>query len=292
MKPPAFTHHACRTVEEAAELLDSSEDAKVISGGQSLVPMMNLRLANPAHLVDLNFVDGLGGIDAGSGTLTIGATARQHEVERSPVVASAAPLVAAALAHVGHPQIRNRGTVVGSICHADPAAEMPAVLTTLGGHVTAQSTAGTRTIDAGSFFDSYLTTALAPNEIATSVTFHTPNGSSGWSFEEVARRHGDFAIIGVVALLTVSDGVVSDARLTVFGGGATPVRITAAEQLLVGTATGDVDDALLARAAGATSETLRPSDDIHASADYRRHVAGVLVTRGIRTSLDRASTSA
>lgn len=292
MKPPVFAHHACRTIDEAVEVLASSEDAKVISGGQSLVPMMNLRLANPAHLVDLNLIRDLDRIDTGAGTLTIGATARQHDVERSAEVASAAPLIAAALAHVGHPQIRNRGTVVGSICHADPAAEMPAVFTTLGGHVTARSAAGTRTIDADGFFDSYLTTALEPDEIATSVTFNTPNGSSGWSFEEVARRHGDFAIIGVVALTTVSGDVISDARLTVFGGGATPSRITAAEQLLIGTGTGDVDDDLLARAAGATSAALRPSDDIHASADYRRHVAGVLVTRGIRTSLERATTSA
>ncbi|NMH99951.1 FAD binding domain-containing protein [Pseudonocardia acidicola] len=292
MKPPVFTYHACRTVEEAAGLLSSSEEAKVISGGQSLVPMMNLRLANPAHLVDLNSIPGLDRIEAGAGNLTIGATARQHDVERSAAVTSAAPLIAAALAHVGHPQIRNRGTVVGSICHADPAAEMPAVFTTLGGHVTAQSASGMRTIAAEDFFDSYLTTALEPNEIATSVTFNTPNGSSGWYFEEVARRHGDFAIIGVVALVTLSDGVISDARLTVFGGGATAIRIAAAEQLLVGTAAGDVDDNLLSRAASATSEALRPSDDIHASADYRRHVAGVLITRGIRTSLERATTPA
>lgn len=291
MKPPAFTHHPCRTVDEAVGLLDSaSDDSKVISGGQSLVPMMNLRLANPAHLVDLNGIPGLDGIEVGDRTLTVGATARQHDVERSTHVTTAAPLLAAALKHVGHPQIRNRGTVVGSLCHADPAAEMPAVFLTLGGHVSAQSASGTRTIAAEDFFDSYLTTALEPNEIATAVTFDTPNGSSGWYFEEVARRHGDFAIIGIVALLTLADGVISDARLTVFGGAATPVRIPAAEQLLVGVAAGDVDADLLARAAAETSAALRPGDDIHASGDYRKHVAGVLTTRGIRTSLERAST--
>jgi carbon-monoxide dehydrogenase medium subunit len=289
MKPPAFTHHACRTVEEAVGLLDSaSDDSKVISGGQSLVPMMNLRLANPAHLVDLNGIPGLNGIEVGDRTLTVGATARQHAVERSTHVATSAPLLAAALKHVGHPQIRNRGTVVGSLCHADPAAEMPAVFLTLGGHVSAQGASGTRTIAAGDFFDSYLTTALEPNEIATAVTFDTPNGSSGWYFEEVARRHGDFAVIGIVALLTLAGGVISDARLTVFGGAATPVRIPAAEQLLVGVAAADVDADLLARAAAETSAALRPSDDIHASGDYRRHVAGVLTTRGISTSLERA----
>jgi carbon-monoxide dehydrogenase medium subunit len=290
MKPPVFTHHACRSIEEAVGLLDAApDDSKVISGGQSLVPMMNLRLASPAHLVDLNGIPGLNGIEAGDRTLTVGATARQHDVERSTDVAAAAPLLAAALKHVGHPQIRNRGTVVGSICHADPAAEMPAVFLTLGGRVTAQSATGSRTITAEEFFDSYLTTALEPNEIATAVTFDTPNGSSGWYFEEVARRHGDFAIIGIVALLTLADGVVSDARLTVFGGAATPVRIPAAEQLLVGVAAADVDADLLARAAGETSAALRPSDDIHASGDYRKHVAGVLTTRGIKASLERAS---
>ena len=290
MKPPPFTHHPCRTVEEAVGLLDANpDDSKVISGGQSLVPMMNLRLANPAQLVDLNPISGLNTIDIGQGTLTIGATARQHEVEHSADVSEVAPLITAALAHVGHPQIRNRGTVVGSICHADPAAEMPAVFTTLGGEVTAQSAAGIRSIAVEDFFDSYLTTALEPNEIATAVTFNTSNGSSGWHFEEVARRHGDFAIIGVVALVTLSDGVISDVRLTIFGGAATPVRIAAAEQLLVGGAASDVDADLLAQVARQTSAALRPSDDIHASADYRRHVAGVLATRGVRASLERAS---
>jgi carbon-monoxide dehydrogenase medium subunit len=293
MKPPPFTHHACRNVEEALGLLDADPDgSKVISGGQSLVPMMNLRLASPAHLVDLNPIPGLNSIDVGQGTLTLGATARQHAVERSADVTAAAPLLTAALAHVGHPQIRNRGTVVGSICHADPAAEMPAVFLTLGGEVTAQSAAGTRSIAAEDFFDSYLTTALEPNEIATAVTFNTPNGSSGWHFEEVTRRHGDFAIIGVVALLTLADGRISDARLTIFGGAATPVRLPAVEQLLLGVAAGDVDADLLAQAAREASAALRPSDDIHASGDYRRHVAGVLTARGIRTSLERTSARA
>ncbi|HEY0507965.1 MAG TPA: xanthine dehydrogenase family protein subunit M [Blastococcus sp.] len=291
MKPSAFTHHSCQSVEEAVGLLGSAEDAKIIAGGQSLVPMMNLRLANPPHLIDLNAIPGLDTLTVGPDTLTVGATARQHAVERSAEITAAAPLIGAALAHVGHPQIRNRGTVVGSICHADPAAEMPAVFTTLGGHVTAQGPAGTRTIAAEDFFDSYLTTTLEPEEIATSVSFRVPDGTSGWHFEEVTRRHGDFAIIGVVALLTVSDGVVSDARLTIFGGAGTPLRIAAAEELLVGTAADGIDDALLTRAAALTSESLRPLSDIHASAQYRRYVAGVLVTRGIRTSLQRATSA-
>ncbi len=289
MKPPSFTHHACRTVDEAVELLGSTEDAKVISGGQSLVPMMNLRLANPSDLVDLNTIAGLDSIDAGPAAVTVGATARQHTVEKSTAVASAAPLIAAALGHVGHPQIRNRGTIVGSLCHADPAAEMPAVFATLGGSITAQGPRGTRTIDASDFFDSYLTTALEPNEIATSVTFETPNGGTGWSFEEVARRHGDFAIIGVTTLVTLAEDVISEARVTVFGGGTTPQRIGAAEQLLAGTAVNDVNDDLLEAGAGAVSGALTPGSDIHGSAEYRRHVAGVLFSRGIRTAIERAA---
>lgn len=289
MKPPVFTHHACRTVEEAVGLLDSAEDAKVISGGQSLVPMMNLRLANPSDLVDLNRIPGLDTIDAGSTCITIGATARQHTVERSSAVGTASPLIAAALAHVGHPQIRNRGTVVGSLCHADPAAEMPAVFATLGGTIAAQGPGGTRSIDAADFFDSYLTTTLQPDEIATSVAFATPKAGTGWSFEEVTRRHGDFAIIGVVTLVTLAEDTIADARVTVFGGGGTPQRIGAAEQLLVGKARSDVDDDLVRAVAAAVSGALNPASDIHGSAEYRRHVAGVLFSRGIRTSLERAT---
>lgn len=289
MKPPPFTHHACRSVEEAVGLLDSDADAKVISGGQSLVPMMNLRLANPSSLVDLNRIPGLNTVDAGPRGITIGATARQHDVETSAGVATAIPLIGAALGYVGHPQIRNRGTVVGSLCHADPAAELPAVFATLGGTVTAQSPAGTRTIEAADFFDSYLTTTLEANEIATAVTFTVPQPGTGWSFDEVTRRHGDFAIIGVITLVTLVAGAVTDARVTVFGGGGTPQRIAAAERLLVGTAAGDVDDDLVRSGAEAVSAALTPAGDIHGSAEYRRHVAGVLFSRGIRTSLDRAA---
>ncbi|GAA1387289.1 xanthine dehydrogenase family protein subunit M [Pseudonocardia kongjuensis] len=288
MKPATFTYHSCRTVEEAVGHLGAAADAKVICGGQSLVPMMNLRLANPTDLVDLNRIPGLDAVDVGPAGITVGATARQHTVEISPAVGAAAPMLVAALGHVGHPQIRNRGTVVGSLCHADPAAEMPAVFATLGGSVTAQGPGGTRTIGAADFFDSYLTTSLAADEIATAVTFDSPPPGSGWSFEEVTRRHGDFAIVGVVTLVAVTGGSVAQARITVFGGGGTPQRMAAAEQLLVGTARADVDEELLRSAGAAVSSDLTPTGDIHGSAAYRRHVAGVLVTRGLRTALDRA----
>jgi carbon-monoxide dehydrogenase medium subunit len=292
MKPPAFTHHRCRTVDDAVGVLGSTEDARVLSGGQSLVPMMNLRQTSPAHLVDLNGIPGLDGIEAGEGTLSVGAVARQSKVQRSAAVRTATPLVGAALAHVGHPQTRNRGTVVGSVCHADPAGEMPAVFATLGGTVTAQGPDGTRTIAAEDFFSSAFSTSLGAREVATAVTFDVPATGTGWSFEEVTRRHGGYAIVGVVTLVTVTDGVVGEARITVLGGAAVPLRVTAAEQALVGVAVADVDPDLLARLADLTAGALNPVSDVQGSAAYRRHVAGVMVTRGIPTSLERATSAA
>jgi carbon-monoxide dehydrogenase medium subunit len=292
MKPPPFTYHACRTIDEAVGVLDSDPDgAKVLAGGQSLVPMLNLRLAAPDNLVDLNGIPDLAYIRAESGGVAIGATTRQYLVERSDELHSALPVVREALSHVGHSQIRNRGTVVGSICHADPAAEMPAVFLTVGGEITARSSAGTRKIRSEDFFESYLTTSLDPNEIATEVRFDAPSGRTGWYFEEVARRHGDFAMLGVVALISLEGDTVSRARITIFGGGSTPLRMSATEQLITGATVGDIGG-LLARAAEQASAAVRPTDDIHASADYRRHVAGVLTKRAITRSLDRAGSAA
>ncbi|MET8249009.1 xanthine dehydrogenase family protein subunit M [Streptomyces sp. NPDC005202] len=293
MKPPPFKYHACRTIDEAVGILDSDPDgSKVLAGGQSLVPVLNLRLAAPDNLVDINSIEGLDYIRVQPDHVAIGAGTRQYVVERSDQLHSVLPVVREALSHVGHSQIRNRGTVVGSICHADPAAEMPAVFLTVGGEVTARSAAGTRTIGSDDFFESYLTTALEPNEIVTQVKFDIPSGRTGWYFEEVARRHGDFAILGVVALVSLEGDTVSRARITIFGGGATPLRMTAAEQLITGAKAGDIGGDLLERAASEASAAVRPTDDIHASADYRRHVAGLLTKRAITRSLERAGSPA
>lgn len=293
MKPPPFTYHACRTIDEAVGILESDpDDTKVLAGGQSLVPMLNLRLAAPDNIVDINSISGLDYVRAGSGGVAIGAGARQFAVERSAELHSALPVVREALSHVGHSQIRNRGTVVGSICHADPAAEMPAVFLTVGGEVTARSAAGTRTIRSDDFFDSYLTTALEPTEIVTEVKFDALSGRTGWHFEEVARRHGDFAILGVVALVSLEGDSVSTARITIFGGGSTPLRMTAAEQLINGVEAGNIGTELLERAASEASAAVQPTDDIHASSDYRRYVAGLLTKRAITTSLQRAGSPA
>jgi CO/xanthine dehydrogenase FAD-binding subunit len=293
MKPPPFTYHACRTIGEAVGILDSDPDgSKVLAGGQSLVPMLNLRLAAPDNLVDLNSIEGLDHIRSENDGVAIGAATRQYAVERSAELHAVLPVVREALSHVGHSQIRNRGTVVGSICHADPAAEMPAVFLTVGGEVTAHSVAGSRTIRSDDFFESYLSTALEPNEIVTQVRFDTPTGRTGWYFEEVARRHGDFAILGVVALVSLDEDTVSKARITIFGVGSTPLRMTATEQLIIGVKTSDIGGDLLERAAEAASAAVRPTDDIHASADYRRYVAGMLTKRAITRSLERAGSPA
>ncbi|MET8177680.1 xanthine dehydrogenase family protein subunit M [Streptomyces sp. NPDC005336] len=293
MKPPPFKYHACRTIDEAVGILDSDpDDSKVLAGGQSLVPVLNLRLAAPENLVDINSIEGLDHMRVQPDHVAIGAATRQFAVERSDQIHSVLPVVREALSHVGHSQIRNRGTIVGSICHADPAAEMPAVFLTVGGEITARSATGTRTIGSDDFFESYLTTLLEPNEIVTEVKFDVPSGRTGWYFEEVARRHGDFAILGVVALISLEADTVSRARITIFGGAPTPLRMTAVEQLITGVKASEIGGDLLERAADEASAAVRPTDDIHGSADYRRHVAGLLTKRAITRSLDRAGSPA
>ncbi|MGD9763974.1 MAG: xanthine dehydrogenase family protein subunit M [Candidatus Binatia bacterium] len=292
MKPSPFAYYAPHTMDEACDILARQRDgAKVLAGGQSLVPLLNLRLAKVDHLVDINRVSGLDQIRVAADGVRIGARVTQADVERSAEVKTALPLLTAGLAHVGHHQIRNRGTVVGSICHADPAAELPALWLAVGGELTAKSASGTRTIRADDFFVSYFTTVLQPNEVATEVKFDAGNGS-GWSMQEVARRHGDFALVGVVAHVSVGNGSVSGARLVVFGAGATPIRAHAAEQALCGAGARKLDAGVLDAAAGKVAATVAPVDDVHASADYRRYVAGVLTKRAIGEAVQRAVAAA
>jgi aerobic carbon-monoxide dehydrogenase medium subunit len=293
MKPPPFPYHAPATAAEACEILAADpEGSKVLAGGQSLVPLMNLRLAQVENLVDINRIDELSNLRVEANRVVIGAGVTQAEVERSSEVREKLPLLAEALAHVSHWQIRNRGTVVGSLCHADPAAELPAVWLALGGDIAAQSASGTRTLAPGEFFSSFLETALNPGELATEVRLDVANGATGASFKEVSRRHGDFALVGVATQVSLTDGAVSDTRIAVCGAGGTPVRVPAAEQLLHGASAPDVDDALLDHVAAEIGGALTPTDDIHASAEYRRHVAGVLARRALREALARASAAA
>jgi carbon-monoxide dehydrogenase medium subunit len=293
MKSAPFVYHAPDTIDEAAKILGSvSGDYRVLAGGQSLVSMLNLRSVSVGNLVDLNRISGLDHVSVDADSVVIGALARQADVERSEAVRLALPVLPTAISHVAHSQIRNRGTVVGSLCHADPAGEIPAVWLALGGEVTAQSMAGTRTIRPEDFFVSAFTTALKPNEVVTEVKFNRAGGATGWSFEEVTKRHGSFALVGAVTLVTLDGGAVSDARVVAFSIGSKPIRIPAAEQRLVGKPASAVDDALLDQAAADVQAAVNPIADIHATSEYRRHVAGVLVRRGLRRALDGAQSRA
>jgi carbon-monoxide dehydrogenase medium subunit len=271
-------------LEEALALLaEHGEDAKVLAGGQSLLPVMALRLGNPEHLVDIGAVTGLDAISVGDG-ITIGAMVRHAAAERSADVAAHAPLVAAALPHVGHRAIRNRGTVVGSIAHADSAAEMPAVCLAVGAKMHIASSGGTRVVDAEQFFEGYFTTSIQPDEILTAVHFPQWSPTSGGSVVEVSRRHGDYAMVGLATMIDVSEGTIANAALSFFGVAGTPVRVAEAEAALTGQS--PTEDAFT-QAARIVANSLEPSGDIHATAAYRKHIAGVLTRRGLAEALTR-----
>ncbi len=235
MKPPPFEYHAVGTTDEAVALLaEYGDEAKVLAGGQSLVPLLALRLARPAHLVDINGLTGLASLANGGG-LTVGALVRQRVAERSSTVAAANPLVAGALALIGHAAIRNRGTIGGSIAHADPAAELPTVLLALDGEVEVMSLRGTRTVGASALFEGFLTTSLEADELVTAVRFPSWVEGAGWAFQEFSRRSGDFAIAGVAATVRLdANGIIAEARIALSGMGATPIRATKAEASLAG----------------------------------------------------------
>jgi carbon-monoxide dehydrogenase medium subunit len=286
MKPAPFEYFAPESLEHAVDLLHSHGDgAKVLAGGQSLVPLMNMRLARPAAVVDINRIPALAYIAAGAETIRIGALTRLRAAETSDVVAARCPLLRDALRLVGHVQIRNRGTVGGSVAHADPAAELTAVLALLDGRVVARGRRGTRVIPAADLFVTYLTTSLEADEVLTEVQFPAVPPGAGWSWLEVARRYGDFALAGAGVVLRVAGGAIAEARIGLTGLGPVPVRARAAERLLAGRA---ASEALWAEAAAAVRDTVEPDGDIHATAEYRRHVAGVVVQRALREAIGRA----
>lgn len=281
MKPAEFDYTAPVTVEEALDALAARPDeARVLAGGQSLVALMNLRLAMPSLVVDINRVEGLEGIVERDGGVVIGATARQADVERSDVVTSRCRLLVDALRWVSHPQLRNRGTVVGSLVHHDPAAELPAVAVALDAKLTLRSPGGTRVVDAKDFFLTHYTTDVAPGEMVTEVWFPALEAGTGTSFTEIARRRGDFALVGVAVALRAQEGEVTGARVAMCAMADRPVRCRAVEEALVGAPS---EPATFATAAAAVDDeaALSPSDDIHASAHYRRSVASVLVERAL-----------
>jgi carbon-monoxide dehydrogenase medium subunit len=275
-------------VEEAVSLLrEHGEDAKILAGGQSLMPLLNMRMARPEALIDLSRVTGLEYIRESDGALAIGAMTSKRTVERSELVKSRQPLLHAATLLVAHPQIRNRGTVGGSMAQADPAAEYPAAALVLDAELRAVGPDGERTIEASEFFVSYLTTALEPAEVLTEVRFPMPGAGSGWAFQEVSRRHGDFAMAGSAVTLSVEGGDrCAKARVVLFGVGPVPIRARAAEQMMVGESLGEP---LLEAAARKASEDLdQPLSDVHASAEFRRHLAEVLTRRALGEAMARA----
>lgn len=286
MKLPPVEYEAPKTVSEAVELMaEHLDQASVLAGGQSLIPLLAMRLAHPAVLIDINGVDELSGVSASDGTVAIGAMTREYAAEESGTVADAVPLLAAALPLIGHEAIRSRGTVGGSLAHADPAAELPAVALALDAEFVVRSRSGMRVIPAADWFEGYLTTARRPDELLVEVRFPAAGRGTGISFQEVARRHGDFAIVGLAASLTLADGTISDARLAFAGLSDVPVRATAAEDLLVGERP---SAELFDEAARRGCEDLAPPADLHGSSDYRKKVAAALVRRGLRAAADNA----
>ncbi|MFI0407084.1 FAD binding domain-containing protein [Actinomadura sp. 3N508] len=281
MKPPPFGYHAPRTLDEALDALAAAPSGKVLAGGQSLIPLLNMRLAAPPELVDINRVAELDTLHAGDGGVRVGALARHARVERSAAAAGVQPLLGRALRHVAHPVIRNRGTVVGSLAHADPAAELPAVLAVLGGTVETASARGRRTIPAAEFFRGPMEPALEPGELAVSAFFPAASPRTGTAFMETSRRHGDYAIAGVAAVVTLDEDLrLSAARAGYLGIAATPLVLD-----LTGAAGLHGD---WRAAAAHVRERIDPDTDIHAGAAYRRHLTGVLTERAFKSAAAEA----
>lgn len=290
MKPPSFEYIAPRTVDEAVGALSEHGDgARALAGGQSLVPLLNLRLAAPEVLVDLNRVPELAGIRAWDGGLAIGATTRQADLERSELAQTRLPLLVEATRLIGHTAIRHRGTIGGSLAHADPAAELPAAALALEATLVARSVRGEREIPAADFFTGFLTTALAPDEIVAEVRVPGVPAGSGAAFLELTRREGDYAIVGTAALVTLgTDGRCTRARIALCGVGGGPVRAQAAEDALVGeTPTADA----IAGAAAQVAAAIDPASDIHGSASYRRKMAVVITRRALTAAAERAASA-
>ncbi|WP_420114067.1 FAD binding domain-containing protein [Pseudactinotalea sp.] len=291
MKPPAFDYLLPDSLQEALSILaEHGEDAKVIAGGQSLIPLLNLRMARPSVLVDINRLADLGGISRTQGQLYIGALARQAWLERSPVVAAGWPLLPAAISWVAHPQIRTRGTVGGSAVHADAAAELPAVLTTLDAEFVVQSTSGERRVPAAEFFLGQYETALQPHELLTEIVVPPMAERTGTGFSEYARRHGDFALAGAAAVVQLDEtGRCTRARLTLLGVGQTPARLHEVEDELTGTYRHQGAEAALPKQVLETSvRALAIGEDFHADRAHREEVAAHVAIQALTYAFDDA----
>lgn len=286
MKPAPFAHHAPRSVEEAVSVLaEVGHDGKILAGGQSLIPILNMRLASPAHIVDINRVTGLDGVEVGPDHVRVGALVRHAQLERHEDAYAVLPLLRQALVNVAHPAIRNRGTTVGSIAHADAAGEMPAILVLTDGVVEAASPRGSREIAARDFFEGPLETSLAEDEMAVAVRFRRFAPGTATAFAESARRHGDYALAGVAAAVTAADGVITAASASFVSVTDVPTVLDLTD-LLAGQGTATAD---WSAAAEAVRAHIEPEGDIHATADYRRMLAGELARRVLRQAAENAA---
>ena len=286
MKPAAFEYIVAHSIEQAiAALAQAGGEAKILAGGQSLVPMLNFRLLRPAILVDINRIPDLAFIEDVGDAVKIGALTRHHQLETSPVIAKHFPILSYAMTHVAHLAIRNRGTIGGSLSHADPAAELPMMALLLGAKLHIISGRGKRIVEAREFFLDALTVDLAEDELLTEIHLPKLPPHTGWGFEEVARRAGDFALAAVAATITMSAGAMKEARIALTGVAPTPVRASEAEALLVGQKS---ETKLMAHVTEAVRAAIEPETDLHASSDYRRHLAGALAGRVLAAALQRA----
>jgi len=284
MKPAPFNYIAPETIEDAlAALKEHGYSAKLLAGGQSLIPTMNFRLAQPSVLIDINNIEGLDFIRRDvSGELRIGALVRHHQLESDPLVEAYAPLITAAMVHVAHPQIRNRGTVGGSIAHADPAAELPAVMLALDARFRLQNGRSSRWVSATDFFLGLFMTALADDEMLVEIAIPPVKVGSGFGFEEIARRHGDFALAGVATMVGRDGaGACTSARIVYINAGETPILATKASQHLVGK---PLTAEIMAEAATIAQEEIEPSGDIHATVEFKHHLAKVLTIRALKSA--------
>jgi len=274
VKPAPFAYERARSLDQAIELIAGTEDARLLAGGQSLIATLNMRLSRPQLIVDINRVPGLDRISLSNGQIEIGALVRYAQAERSAEVATHAPLIAKALPFIGHPAIRNRGTIGGSIAFGDPAAELPTCFVALDGEAVIAGPSGTRVVKADTFYKGLFESALTPHDVLTAIRIPVATSETRTGFAELARRHGDYAMVGLAASARAAGKALSDVRLAFFGVGTTPVRARTAEAAL---AAGDVD-----AAAKAVATDLDPSDDVQASSAVKRQLAGVLIQRAAR----------
>jgi carbon-monoxide dehydrogenase medium subunit len=283
MKPASFKYVAAASVDHALSLkAEHGDDAKFLAGGQSLMPAMNFRLAQPAVLIDINEIADLTGIRRSAAATRVGPVTRYRALQRDAAFARDFALIGEALPHIAHPQIRNRGTIGGNLAHADPASELPAIALALGARFHARTATQERWIEASDFFVGALTTDLQPDEMLVGIELLLPKPRTGCCFMEIARRRGDFAIVGVAAMMTLGEGdECTDVRLAFCGVGETPIDASSAAEVLVG---GTPTEAAIRDVAASMQGMIDPGGSVHATADYQRHIAGVLTERALRTA--------